>query len=252
MFRKINLKEELLKERARTREVQQQLVQEVKGLLKDALESDAELVARLRKGKLKGVVAEPLKVEGSATVFTLEQIRNVCVDYRLRFLDSKQYKGAYPYEALLKIRQFESEHGVRVQQFNLMAPAKMFRLLDPDKDPLLFANLGNGRYALIHQWGNDLAWYRKALVWPVKSLPNLLATIFTIAILFAIFVPVHIPADPSIYAPDRKPVSPSYMYFVRSILFLLAFLGLGSFAMRQYIRDNRNLSDADWDNKFMY
>src|ERR1051326_1401210 len=193
MFRKINIKEELLKEKAHPAAPAKELLHEVYELLRNKENEDEEILARLRKGKSKDAISVELNIPADdANVFTLEQIRKVCVDYRLRFLDTKQFKGEYPYEALLKIKEFERKHGMSIGQFMVMAPSNMFRLLDPDKDPLLFANVGKGNYYLIHQWGNDLAWYRKILSWPMQNLRNLLITILSFTFLLAAAVPTPV------------------------------------------------------------
>ena len=49
----------------------------------------------------------------------------------------------------------------------------MFRLKNYD-DPLLFINLGNDYFYLIHKWGNDLSPFRKLLMWPFKNILNLI------------------------------------------------------------------------------
>ena len=41
-------------------------------------------------------------------IYTLEQIKKLCIKYRLRFLDSKVFKGDFPHEAILKIKAIAS------------------------------------------------------------------------------------------------------------------------------------------------
>ena len=61
-----------------------------------------------------------------------------------------------------------------------MAPSKLFRLKNTD-DPLLFVPLGNDYFYLIHQWGDDLHPFRKALMWPFKNIWNLLLTLLVVS-----------------------------------------------------------------------
>ena len=42
-------------------------------------------------------------------IFHLDQIRKVCIDYRLRFLDIKYFKGNIPVEAIQKITLLEKK-----------------------------------------------------------------------------------------------------------------------------------------------
>ena len=47
-------------------------------------------------------------------------------------------------------------------KIKMMAPSKLFELENYD-DPLMFVNLGNNYYYLIHKWGNDMSFFRKIL-----------------------------------------------------------------------------------------
>ena len=89
-------------------------------------------------------------------IFHLNQIRKVCIDYRLRFLDLKYFKGNIPKEGIDKITQLEKEHQTSLEGFKIMAPSVLFRLKKTD-DPLLFVPLGNNYFYLVHKWGNDLS-----------------------------------------------------------------------------------------------
>lgn len=110
-------------------------------------------------------------------IFHVEQIKTICIDYRLRFLDSKYFKGVIPTEAFHKIKKLEALHDTEIKNFKIVAPSKLFKLEDKD-DPLLFAPLGNNYYYLIHKWGNDLSPFRKIKMWPYKSMINLILMVF--------------------------------------------------------------------------
>lgn len=101
-------------------------------------------------------------------IFHINQIKKVSVDYRLRFLDSNLFKNDIPEEAISKIHNLEKQHQTNLKGFKIMAPSKAFNLKKYD-DPLLFAPIGNDYYYLIHKWGNDLSWYRKLQVLPIKN-----------------------------------------------------------------------------------
>ncbi|MGO4918882.1 hypothetical protein [Maribacter spongiicola] len=119
----------------------------------------------------------------SSNIYHIEEIKQICIDYRLRFLDTKFFKGPIPSEALSKIKAIEKVHNLEIKGFKIIAPSKLFKLEDKD-DPLLFAPIGNGYHYLIHQWGNDLHPLRKLLMWPFKSIVNL--SILVLAISFAV------------------------------------------------------------------
>ena len=121
-------------------------------------------------------------------IFHENSIKKICVNYRLRFLDSKYFKGTFPQEALTEINRLEKEHDLSLSGFKIMAPSKMFVMRKTD-DPLLFAPMGNGYYYLIHKWGNDLHPLRKLMMWPFKNFENLIFTILLSSLLATLLVP---------------------------------------------------------------
>lgn len=121
-------------------------------------------------------------------IFHIDQIKKICIDYRLRFLDKKYFKGKIPNAANLEINRLEKLHHTELGGFKIMAPSKLFKLEDKD-DPLLFAPIGNDYYYLIHKWGNDLHPLRKMLVWPFKNIVNLALTTLVISYLVTLLVP---------------------------------------------------------------
>lgn len=50
-------------------------------------------------------------------IFHLEQIKKICIDYRLRFLDSNIFKNEIPEEAITKIRILQKEHNTTLNGF---------------------------------------------------------------------------------------------------------------------------------------
>ena len=112
-------------------------------------------------------------------IFHIQEIKNVCIDYRLRFLDSHYYKNTIPEEAISTIASLEKKHNTTLSGFKIIAPSKAFLLLNYD-DPMLFAPIGNEYYYLIHKWGNDMNPLRKLAVKPVRNLWNF--TIFSVVI----------------------------------------------------------------------
>ena len=73
-----------------------------------------------------------------------------------------------------------------------MAPSKAFDLENINKDPLLFAQLNDNTFYLIHQWGHDLAWYRRLLTWPLQNFKTLMIFLMTVCFLFAFSLPSSI------------------------------------------------------------
>lgn len=121
-------------------------------------------------------------------IYHIAEIQKICIDYRLRFLNSKYFKGKIPPEAISKIKSLERIHDIEIQGFKIIAPSKLFKLEDKD-DPILFAPIGNDYFYLIHKWGNDLHPLRKYLMWPFKNIINLTALVLLISYVVTLFVP---------------------------------------------------------------
>ena len=121
------------------------------------------------------------KVETNA-IFHISDIKKLCADYRLRFLDTVFFKDEYPKEAITKIHELENLHNTTLSSFKIVAPIDVFKLRKAD-DPLLFAPMGNGYYYLIHKWGNDVNPFRKLRYWSVKNIENLLISMALFSII---------------------------------------------------------------------
>ena len=115
-------------------------------------------------------------------IFHIDSIKKLCVNYRLRFLDTHLFKGEYPKELYSIIPNLENDHKIQLKDFKIMAPSKLFRLKTKE-DPLLFVPIGNGYYYLVHKWGDDLKSYRKILVWPFKNINTLIFTSIILSLL---------------------------------------------------------------------
>ena len=61
-------------------------------------------------------------------IYHVQQIKDICIDYRLRFLDSSFFKNDIPEEAISKIKYLEKNHNISLEGFKIMAPSKLFQL----------------------------------------------------------------------------------------------------------------------------
>lgn len=169
-------------------------------------------------------------------IFHLEQIKAICIDYRLRFLDSHLYKVPFPEEVITKISHLEKLHGSELGGFKLMAPSKVFQLKKYD-DPILFAPIGNDYYYLVHKWGNDLHPLRKWLVLPFRNLGYLLLSIALISILCCMALPEN-------FYGEAKPAT------FRLISFLFLFKYWCAIAIYFFVSKGKNFNTAIWNSNF--
>lgn len=166
----------------------EQLMAEVASIFQEVENKDQQILENIEKGRELEANELCFDKLDSSRIFHLRHIHKICVDYRLRFLDSKFFKGEIPYEALTKIKELEKQHDTQLKGFKIVAPSKLFKLENAD-DPLLFAPMGNGYYYLIHKWGNDLHPLRKILMWPFKTLENFMFFLLVLSFLTACALP---------------------------------------------------------------
>lgn len=169
-------------------------------------------------------------------IFHSKEIKKICVDYRLRFLDSKYFKGAYPQAAFDEIKYLENKHKITIDGFKIIAPSKMF-VLEKADDPLLFAPIGNDYFYLIHKWGNDLHPLRKWLMWPYKSFENLIVLILLMSMVATLLIPDGLFTKEQDFSQDMM----VFFFMFKSIAAIVLFYG---FAL------GKNFNTAIWNSKY--
>jgi hypothetical protein len=187
LLRKTNIHEKLILSRARSRVFPDQL-EAVKIILAEDENSRIAIRGKLCTPSDATENAFQFDLLETERIFHIDQIKATCIDYRLRFLDSRLYKIPFPEETISKIRHLEKMHQTELGGFKLMAPSKVFQLKKYD-DPILFAPIGNDYYYLIHKWGNDLHPLRKWLVYPVRNLGTLLVFILLLSLVCCFLLP---------------------------------------------------------------
>ena len=155
-------------------------INEVKLLLAGESSEDARILRGLSKNsqfnRIEKVRGEQIELENfeneyEGKVYTIDQIEKLCVDYRLRFLQSRHYTGSYDVEVASKIKEFAKSTNSPIDEWSLerrfymMAPAEMFTLRDEkyiskaelrrQADPAIFYQIDEKHYRLIHKWGAD-------------------------------------------------------------------------------------------------
>lgn len=236
MLARTNLKSKL--ERVRDKNTSpEQLLSEVKSIF-NQVEDTYEVI----QSKLENVDDSThnnfnLDLLESERVFHIKHIEKICVDYRLRFLDSSYFKNKIPFEAFQKIKQLEEEHQTSLNGFKIMAPSKLFKLENAD-DPLLFAPIGNDYYYLIHKWGNDLSPFRKLIMWSFKCFENFMITVFISALIATSLVPNGFFMDPENSGTE---------FF---LLFIFMFKWIGGVSLYYGFAKGKNFSESIWKSKY--
>ena len=232
-MKKVNLFEELLREKNK-----QVGSNELKSLLKNIWEkedSKNERIVRSLKDKNKDNFNK-MKFEYMETknIFHVDTIKNICVRYRLRFLDSNLFKGDYPSNITKVINNIEKKHDTTLNNFMIMAPSKLFKIKSPD-DPILFVPIRNEYYYLIHKWGEEFNSLRKLLVLPFKNIDNLTIFSVLVSVLFAFLGKLFIPSL------TFSEVFILFLFLVKGFIFIFFYT---------FFLTRRNFSESIWNSKY--
>ncbi len=193
MFTPVDIQEELIRTREKHERVFRKLSDEVAAALKQGKQADEYILSRLRSTPKPGKANINPDLLEKSRIFSLDDIKTICVNYRLRFLDSKYFKmEELPYDALIAVKNLEKHLGEEVSHLKIMGAAKFFKLEDSNKDPLLFARIDETNYYLIHKWGKDLAWYNKIIAFPLRSIIALLASMSIVGLPLVFLIPLII------------------------------------------------------------
>jgi hypothetical protein len=236
----VNLEHKLREEREKLRANDaQHLVAIYQQLLNQIDEADEKIWADIFGSDGHANEIDLTKLDANR-IFGVDEIQKICIDYRLRFLDAKYFKGEIPYAAIAEVKRIQKNQTTTITGFKLIAPAGMFHLKEKDKDPLLFINLGNGLYYLVHKWGNDLNRWRKLLVYPFRSFESLFFTIIGIAFFMAAAMPSSVMMGP-------KDTTSMHL---RAIFFLYLFFAFSGLTALYGFSRLKNFSDALWKSRY--
>ncbi|MEQ8907858.1 MAG: hypothetical protein RIC95_01585 [Vicingaceae bacterium] len=226
-FNTVDLEKELQKQKKQA--ASKNLLSEVNELLEQAQNQDQRVLDHLQAEGFDFILHEQRLDDNH--IYSHEQIRKLCIKYRLRFLDSSVFKGEIPYEAIAKIKQLEKELEQPLKNFKVVAPKELFKLEDKDSDPLLFLELANGRYYLIHKWGGELNRFRSLLAFPLRDFMSMFWFLLGVAVLFAWLVP-----------------TPSW--HVMLFLIVHSFIAVCGLACMLVMGMRENFSSTEWDSKY--
>lgn len=225
-FNTVNLHEELIKSKKRKKPG---LIAEVNMLLKREAENEENIVSRITGNNNESEFN--LCDFAQENIYSLDQIKGLCIKYRLRFLDSKVFAGKIPYEAILKVKGLEKRTGKTLKNFKIIAPKELFKLKDKDSDPLLFLQLSDDKFYFIHKWGGEINRFRSLLASPLRSFMSMFWFLAGVALLFSLLIPT---ASFDVFA----------FLFVHSFLAICGITCMMVFMLRE------NFSDVEWNSKF--
>ena len=232
-MKKVNLFEELIHERNK-----QISSNELTSILKNIWAKENSRKERISQtlNDVNNANFNQLKFDEMQTknIFHKDTIKNICIRYRLRFLDSNLFKGDYPKNITKIISDIEKKHETNLNNFMIMAPSKLFKIKSPD-DPILFIPIGNDYYYLVHKWGEEFNYFRKLLVLPFKNIDNLTIFSILVSVLFAFI---------------GKLIIPSLTFSEVFILFLFLVKGFIFIFFYTFFLTRKNFNESIWNSKY--
>lgn len=235
MFKRIDVAEKLINLRAK-RIGGQDIIKEVYQIFSENEQHRNDIVSVLEGQRIAAENNFDFDLLDSNRIFHISQIKEICITYRLRFLDSHFFKGDFPQQAISEIRRLEKEHNTTFGNFKIIAPSKLLKLENAD-DPLLFFPIGNDYFYLIHKWGRDLNPFRKLLMWPYKNLDNLTFTVVALSLLLTLISPMHWFV--------QSPGIGNYIF-----LFMIILNGVGGMVLFYGIALGKNFNSDIWNSKY--
>lgn len=235
MLPRTNIEKKLHNLRAKSTQ-EERILEDVYELLRQEQDKEDRITANITGSSREVQNDFTFDLLETGNIYHIEQIKDICINYRLRFLDTRYFKGQIPPEAISKIKSLEKAHNLEIEGYKIIAPSRLFKLEDKD-DPLLFAPIGNGYYYLIHKWGNDLHPLRRILVWPFKNIINLTALVVLISYLATLMVPEGLFSKSSSAAEFWI----IFFFMFKSVAAIVIFYG---FAL------GKNFNPAIWNSKY--
>lgn len=139
-------------------------------------------------------------------IIHIDEIKQACIKYKLRFLDSNKYVGKIDNQLADVVIRYCNKWKISPDPsyFKVLAPPEIFALVKVKeetalqnfvrilKDPIMFHYLGDDCYRIVHKWGNDFTFLRRIKAYPFQSkvtmflsiTPLLFALLFMIISLF--------------------------------------------------------------------
>ncbi len=171
-------------------------------------------------------------------IFSIEDIRFVCIKYNLRFLESKFHKAELPYDVKIKCSAFEIETNKPIV-FKIVSDASSFKTKFPKMQHALFADIGDGEYYFINQWGNEYSNYKKWFALPYRNVEILFGVILVISAILTIITPTNfITTKPNI----------DYFSMIRMAYFFWCIVFLSAIFTYYIVSLRKGLNDTKWDN----
>ena len=114
LLKKINLENQLIKERKKASK-NPDLITECYKTLEENERLKEQVLNSSSIGSLGNYNKFNINYLDQENIYHIDEIKKICIDYRLRFLDTKYFKGQIPQEAIVKIKKLEQSHCIEIR-----------------------------------------------------------------------------------------------------------------------------------------
>ncbi len=191
LFQNIDLFKALKSERKRVRSIDDDLIDDVKRILLKDIYSEKKILDNIQSYNKSYEILDEEGLDPNR-IFSLEEIKNIAINYRLRFLDSPIYKGSIPSEALNEIKEISEDQSKDLRAFKILAPISFFKGKEKnDADAMLFTPTNLGNYYLLFSWGYPTPWYRWISAYPLRDFEKMFALILGVTLILSLCFPTH-------------------------------------------------------------
>lgn len=180
-------------------------------------------------------------LDGDLEIYCENDIKKICIEYNLRFLNKKHFKDEIPYEAIIQLKRLKKKYDFSFLSFKILAPSSKFKLKDDMEDPILFGQIENDEYLLIHKWGHDIKWIKKLQAYPYRNIQCLIKSILCIAIAVGLILPNSLlTLDPQA----------SYLNIFRFITMFWLFIVFSAGILFYWMVSRSSFSEHVWNSKY--
>ena len=241
MFEGVNLEKELNKQRdRRLKKGEEETLKAFQDLLMRDDQLDQRILTNILGSSGEGSPVLNIEQLSADRIYSIDDIKAICVRYRLRFLDAKYFKGEVPNEAISRVKRLQKDFDVELDGYKILAPAELFNLKEKDKDPLLLVPVGQRHYYLIHRWGGELNPMRRIMSWPLQRFQNMVQFVFGLAFTIAMLMPHNVMVtDPAMAS-----------WPIRGILFFWLLIAFSAMAAFFTLAMEKNFNDAEWNSRY--
>ncbi len=172
-----------------------------------------------------------------------QDIRQCCIRYRLKFLDTQFLKSELPYQAQLTTEQYMKEQRKKNIHLKVLGSEDAFRSSqhDPKNSGVaLFAETVNGNYYLLQSWGAGIPRSRWYWVFPVRSIESLMLCV----ILFSFIITL---ITPTILITSDKHALGFYFSLYRAAWFFHVFILVAAMVVFRFFAHKIYFSSSVWN-----